>query len=194
MKTLVLDSTLRESSLTKKLLHMSLLYLKGRGLGDFETRHLSKEKDHLLPLDEETLLKRSRLIKEGDFSDPLFLEAKVLREASRIIVAAPFFDLSIPALLRSYIEQTMIDTLTFKDLGDHAEGLLPASSLLFLYVSGYPLGGSNPDLALPYIEGIAHMWGIKKVYSYHLTAAEAESLNDLPDSLKKVLDAYLEEH
>ena len=192
MKILVIDSTISTNSMTDKILSMALKEINAKGCGELlETLRLDEHKDEIHPLDSIFLKKRTDLVKRGDYSDPIFNFAKKLREADLLLIAAPFYDLSVPALLKCFIEMTMIDGLTFIDKGDHAEGLLKAKKMLFLYASGYPLGEKNPDFASTWLEGIAAMWGIKGFDSYHLTYREAASIKETPDVLREKVDWFL---
>ena len=42
---------------------------------------------------------------ERDFSHEMFRYAKAFAEADEILIAAPFWDLAFPAILRNYIEK-----------------------------------------------------------------------------------------
>ena len=54
--------------------------------------------------DEEYLTKRDQMIDAGDFSDPAFSLANQFAAADRIVIAAPYWDLSFPAALKQYFE------------------------------------------------------------------------------------------
>jgi len=58
--------------------------------------------------------KRDRLIAQGDFQNPLFDLARQFSEAETIVIAAPYWDLSFPAMLKQYLEQITVVGLTFK--------------------------------------------------------------------------------
>lgn len=58
--------------------------------------------------------RRDRLIAQGDFQDPLFDLARQFSEADTIVIAAPYWDLSFPAMLKQYLEQITVVGLTFK--------------------------------------------------------------------------------
>ncbi len=57
---------------------------------------------------------RDRLIAQGDLQDPLFELARQFSEAETIVIAAPYWDLSFPAMLKQYLEQITVVGLTFK--------------------------------------------------------------------------------
>ena len=58
----------------------------------------------LLPLSEETLERRTTWADKNDFNHPVFALAKEFATADTIVSAAPFWDLSFPALLKIYLE------------------------------------------------------------------------------------------
>ena len=67
------------------------------------------------PVSNETFINmRDRLIAQGDFQDPLFDLARQFSEAETIVVAAPYWDLSFPAMLKQYLEQITVVGLTFR--------------------------------------------------------------------------------
>ena len=57
---------------------------------------------------------RDQLIAQGDFQNPLFDLARQFSEAATIVIAAPYWDLSFPAMLKQYLEQITVVGLTFK--------------------------------------------------------------------------------
>lgn len=63
---------------------------------------------------EEFLKKRDALIAETKWDDPMFALARQFAEADRIVVAAPYWDLSFPAALKQYFEQINVLGITFE--------------------------------------------------------------------------------
>ena len=68
---------------------------------------------HFPLVDEAFLNRRDDLIDRRDFSDPVFDLAKQFAEADEIVIAAPFWDLSFPAVLKQYFEQINVRGITF---------------------------------------------------------------------------------
>ena len=56
-------------------------------------------------VDIQFLDKRERLKESGDYSDPMFRWGKQFASADTIVIAAPYWDLSFPAALKTYFEQ-----------------------------------------------------------------------------------------
>ena len=66
------------------------------------------------PADESFLKKRDELIGRQDWDDPLFDMARQFAGADRIVIAAPYWDLSFPACLKQYFEQINVLGITFE--------------------------------------------------------------------------------
>ena len=75
-------------------------------LKDREFTRLALAEENIKPLDKSRLEKRQKLIGKGDFSNEIFKYAKQFAEAEEIVITAPYWDLSFPALLKIYIEKS----------------------------------------------------------------------------------------
>lgn len=78
---------------------------------NYEIQNLAEE--NLRPLLYEDLCRRDECIRKSDFSDEMFRFAKKFREAEEIVIAAPYWDLAFPAVLKCYIEAICVNGLTF---------------------------------------------------------------------------------
>ncbi len=67
----------------------------------------------IYPLDRARYFAREKLLDGGKLGDPLFGYAKQLAEADVVLVASPFWDMGIPARLKTYIENVSIAGITF---------------------------------------------------------------------------------
>ena len=95
-------------------------------------------------LDEETLAFRSERSAAKDFTHELFAPARQFREADEVVIAAPYWDLSFPAMLKAYIEQLCVNGLTFS----YSEEGIPvghclAKRLTYVTTAGGYLGEYN---------------------------------------------------
>ncbi len=96
----------------------------------------------LLPLTRDTLEHRSARIAKGDYSDPSFDYAKQFAQADVIVIAAPFWDLSFPALLKTYIEHIYVTGIVSKYGSDGRPiGLCRAKKLYYVTTAGGPYDG-----------------------------------------------------
>ena len=116
------------------------------------------------PLNNELLEKRESLIHAGSYDDPMFRYAKQFAEADEIVIAAPFWDLSFPAMLKIYFEQITVSGLTFKYSKGCPIGLCKAKRLTYVTTSGGPIFA---DFGYTYVKTIAQsFYGIKQTKAY----------------------------
>ena len=89
------------------------------------------------PTDEAYLLRRDRRIAEKDFSDPMFQWARQFAAADRIVIAAPYWDLSFPAVLKQYLEKVNVPGITFFYTPEGIpQGLCRADELVYVSTAG----------------------------------------------------------
>ncbi|MFR8643941.1 MAG: NAD(P)H-dependent oxidoreductase [Monoglobus pectinilyticus] len=75
---------------------------------------------------------RERLLKDKKFDHPRFRYAWQFKEADKIVIAAPFWDLSFPALLKVYIENLCVDGITFGCNENGCFGTCNADKLVYI--------------------------------------------------------------
>lgn len=158
MKTLFINACVRENSRT---LFLARDIIARQGL-DVEELQLQREK--LLPLDCETLAERDRLIKAQNWDAPMFRYARQFAEADRILIAAPFWDLSFPSLLKIYLEHISVTGITFNYKNGIPEGLCRADRLTYVTTAG---GKIFMDFGYEYVKALANnFYGIKSAECY----------------------------
>lgn len=97
---LVIDACVRqEESRTRKLLTTALDTMKVQH-PDWKFEVLDLNKMDLKYWTTDTLKARDELLMKRDYTAPVFQYGNQFREADGIVVAAPFWDLSIPAVLK----------------------------------------------------------------------------------------------
>ena len=128
---LFINACVRKASRTKELADCFL----ARQCGPFEEVRL--EAIAFPTANESFLEKRERLIQEKDFSNPLFDLARQFAAADDIVIAAPFWDLSFPALLKLYFEQISVTGITFVYTPEGIPaGLCKAGRLTYITTAG----------------------------------------------------------
>ncbi len=90
----------------------------------------------LRPFDPEMLDRRDALAAVGAWDAPVFALARQFRGADAVAVAAPFWDLSFPAALRTYIEYISANGLTYHYEADGCHGDCRARRLVYLTSGG----------------------------------------------------------
>jgi FMN-dependent NADH-azoreductase len=90
----------------------------------------------LKPFDAETLNQRDVLGSVGAYDAPVFEEARRFRLADAVVVAAPYWDMSYPAALKTYIEHISAVGLTYHYEMDGVHGDCKAKHLVYLTTGG----------------------------------------------------------
>lgn len=129
----------------------------------------------LQPIDCELLQKREALINQRAWDDPLFSPARVFKDADSIIIAAPYWDLMFPAMLKIYIEHLFIRELTFCYREDRPIGLCTPHRALFVTTAGSPIG--NNDFGSAYLRETLAMLGIATYACVSAEGLDVQSAN-----------------
>ena len=114
-------------------------------------------------VDEAYITKRSALHAEGAFQDPIYDLARQFASADRIVIAAPYWDLSFPASLKQYIELINANGVTFYYTPEgYPKSLCRASQLFYITTAG---GNFVPEeYGFGYIKALAqNFYGISDV-------------------------------
>ena len=159
-KLLFVDCCLRGGvSRTKKLADA---FLSALPKGEYETERLSLGSLDLRPLDAVRYFAREKLLDEGKLDDPMFSLARQLASADLVLVAAPFWDMGIPAILKTYVEHVSISGVTFGcDEEGNFGGLCRAEKMILLTTRGMEIpDGSEQEQATPYLKAICSFFGI----------------------------------
>ena len=186
-KALFVDCCLRENSRTKVLANSFITELN-----DYEIDHLILEKENLKPLVGEFYSSREQLLANKDLSHPRFNYAYQFKDADLIIMAAPFWDLSFPSLLKIYIENISVEGITFSTTENGLQGLCKANNLVYLTTRGGIYGDNNPlEQAIPYIEALTKFFGIDNLHYVYADGMDIVGYNNkksLDDAIKRARD------
>ena len=129
--------------------------------------------DVVFPVTDEAFLKkRDGLIARGQFSDPMFSLARQFAEADRIVIAAPYWDLSFPAALKQYLEHINVLGITFEYTPEgYPMGLCRADDLCYITTAG---GNYCPEeFGYGYVKALAqNFYGIKEVRQIKVTGLD----------------------
>ena len=152
---LYINACVRKESRTDRIARAVLKKL-GK---DFTEIYLPDE--NLQPLTEEKLEKRTKLIEAGDYSDSMFDLAKQFAAAEKIVISAPYWDLSFPSLLKLYIENIYVTGIVSEYAHDGTpHGLCKADEIIYVTTAGGPY---VPDYSFGYIKELAQQYmGIQK--------------------------------
>lgn len=153
-KLLFINACVREESRTYELAKHWLTYWHG----DIERIDLDSEA--LIPLSRDTLAARTAFCEAGVYNDPMFAHAKRFKSADVILIAAPYWDLSFPACLKTYLELINICGVTFEytDM-EVPRSLCRARKLIYITTAGGEIASFEPGFG--YVKALAQtFWGI----------------------------------
>ena len=140
-----------------------------------EVETVTLEALDLKPFLPAALNQRDELASVGAFGAPVFDLARQFQAADKIIAAAPFWDLSFPAILKIYIENVCVEGITFACDEEGLHGSCKASRMVFLTTRGAVYGGSPLEQGSRYLEAMARFFGIP---AYSCIAAVGMDLGD----------------
>ena len=134
----------------------------------------------LAPLSNEKLEKRTELISQKAFNDDMFSLARQFAAADTIVTAAPYWDGSFPAILKTYIENIYVTGIVSEYGPDGMPvGLCRADRLYYVTTAGGPY---DPRFSYEYIQNLAvNMFGIKETSLIYTEFMDIEGNN--PDQI-----------
>ena len=170
---LYINSTIRDDSRTNKLAKHLLSKLEGN------VKELKLEDLNLEPLNKERLISRENIIHSGDLSNEMFSFAHEFANADIIVISAPFYDYSFPALLKIYIENISVSGITFTYTEDgKPHGLCKAKKVYYISTAGsYFIS----DYSYEYIKRLfSELYGIN---DFELIYAEGLDFSNNPEEI-----------
>ncbi len=154
---LLVNACVRKDSRTKKLADALLSNLEGE-VTEVRLKDIEFELS-----DEDFLTRRDALIQAGSFDDASFRLARQFADAETIVIAAPYWDLSFPAMLKQYIEHINVLGITFEYTPEgFPKGLCKAEKLYYVMTAG---GNFVPEeFGFGYVKTLANsFYGIQDV-------------------------------
>ncbi len=182
---LFIDACVRKEKSRTRYLAKKLL----EKYGDEEviTRALADE--NLKALDGETLKKRDELLENNNLSDESLKLAVEFSKADKIVIAAPYWDMSFPALLKIYLELINASGITFVYEEDGIpKGLCNAKELSYVTSAGGFIGENN--FGFDYVKALAsNFWGVDKINFY-----KAEGLDIIGNNPDKIIKEQIKKY
>ncbi len=153
---MVIDSCMREGSRTRRILRAAMEVLSGR----YDVETVDVNALALPPVTPETLAERS----SGVVPEETVAVARRIASADRLVIAAPFWDMSFPAALMAFFENISLFGVTFTDNGRTCEGLCRCRRVMYITTRGMDIEtGSARDQGSSYIGALSSLWGLGEV-------------------------------
>ena len=185
---LLLNACVREGSRTLRLANRVLTHLKG------DLTEIVPERERLLPLTGETLARREAALNRGDTDAPLLRYAKAFASADEIVVAAPYWDLSFPAAVKTFFEHVTVTGVTFSyDADGRPIGHCRAKRLLYVMTAGGPILPPNHGFA--YVRDLASVfYGIPEtvLFSAEMLDIPGQDVERRLREAEEQIDAFFE--
>ena len=150
---------------------------------EWEVTRLELMAEPLLPFNGAFFRQREALLEKGELDHPRFRYAHQFAAADAVVIAAPFWDLSFPALLKVYIENVSVDGITFYCDAAGLHGKCRGEKLLFLTTRGGSYEGSAQEMGSRYLEALRDFFGFG---SY--TCVAADGLDEDPAKTRAILE------
>ena len=153
-KLLYIDACIRdEQSRTKRIATPIIEALKQK----YEVQTLVINDLDLSIVKKELITKRNN----GDIDPQVMSWAESVRDADRIVIAAPFWDMSIPAALKNFLELCSIFDVTFKSDDKTCYGKCKAEKMLYITTRGMDIDTGNVlEQGSSYLKALSWLWGI----------------------------------
>ena len=148
---LLLNACVREESRTLRLAEHVLAHLDG------EVTEINLEREKLRPLGAEALAQRGAILQSGALDAPMLRFAHAFAAADEIVIAAPYWDLSFPAAVKTYFEHITVTGVTFSYGADGRPiGHCRAKRLFYVMTAGGPI--LAPNHGFSYVRDLAAMF------------------------------------
>lgn len=87
--------------------------------------------------------------------------ARKIAAADRLVISAPFWDMSFPSALKVFLENMSLFNVTFASNEKECYGLCKAEKVLYITTRGMNINtGDDMEQATPYIKAIGKLWGL----------------------------------
>ena len=185
-KLVIIDSCMRAESRTRRILNAAREVLSTR----YDIEIIDVNAAGLLPLTPEGLEERT----SGIVPEQTLSLAKTIAAADRLVVAAPFWDMSFPAALKAFFENMSLYGVTFEDNGHTCVGLCKCKKVMYITTRGMDIETGSPrEQGSSYLMALSTLWGLGEVTTVaaknldYLSTDEVEAKIEETSSLAKAL-------
>ena len=153
---LFVNACVRPNSRTLELAKHVLEQLSGKA------NEVKLYEQKLAPLDLAEMEMRDKAARTKDFLDDVFALARQFACAETIVIAAPYWDLMFPAVVKTYFEKITVNGLTFAyGANGVPQGLCKGKRLIYVTTAG---GHIVHNFGYDYVAALAKgFYGIKEV-------------------------------
>ena len=118
--------------------------------------------------------------------------ATAIAGADRILIAAPFWDMSFPAVLKCFFEQTSLFDITFTDNGKTCVGLCKSPKVLYITTRGMDIPDGDPrEQATPYLKALGSLWNLGKLTTISARNMDYSSAEEIEEKIALAVEEGL---
>ena len=144
-------------------------------------------RDRLQPLYRENLEEEEALLAAGRLDQPMFAIARQFAGADKVVIAAPFWELSFPAILKIYLERISVVGVVFR-YNEHGApvGLGRAKKLLLITTRGGDFSLPETqwmEMGARQLEALCALYGIPQ-----FQCLCAQGMDDVRNDLAQLLE------
>lgn len=155
-KLIYINSIIRkEESRTKRLIDGILEGIKD----EVEIKEINLNELPLNPYNEVSYQDKV----DNGTEDLFFRLSKEIAESDGLIIASPFWDMSFPALLKSFLEKISLFDVMFISDDEKCIGIAKCPFMFYVTTRGMDIkDGDKLEQGTPYLKALCWLWGIKK--------------------------------
>ena len=186
MKTLIfIDACMRAGSRTRRIAEPIITELSK----SYSVETVDLTKDTYPVADNYTLENRNQgVVPEADIE-----LAKRIASADRIVIAAPFWDMSFPSALKVFFENMSLFGITFNTNEKECYGLCKAEKVMYITSRGMNISTGDPlEQGTPYIKAISHLWGWGELSVVAAQNMDYSSPEEIEGRIAKAIEDGLE--
>ncbi|MBQ5784434.1 MAG: NAD(P)H-dependent oxidoreductase [Bacteroidales bacterium] len=181
----VINACMREESRTQKILD-GLLGVLGKKYNieiiDLSTLNMSW-------IGEKDLKDRDN----GYVPEEFVSMSKKVANADRLVIAAPFWDMSFPSVLKVFFENISLFNITFTSTQTECVGLCKAKKVLYITTRGMNIKTGDPlEQATPYIKALSKLWGLGELYVLSAENLDYSSDKEIESKVEAVIAQGIE--
>lgn len=181
-KLIYIDATMREESRTRMIAEPLVGELAKR----YEIERIELDGADFPAVGSRILHDRDSGIVPQEYADM----ARRIAAADRIVIAAPFWDMSFPSILKVFLENMSLFHITFDSDDTHCYGLCRCEKVLYVTTRGMNIHTGDPlEQATPYIKALSCLWGLGELF---VVAAENMDYSTPEQIREKISDAVTE--
>ena len=119
--------------------------------------------------------------------------AKRIAAADRIVIAAPFWDMSFPSALKVFFENMSLFGVTFDSNEKECYGLCKAEKVMYITTRGMNISTGDPlEQATPYIKALSYLWGWGELTVISAQNMDYSSPEEIEERVSKAIREGLE--